>query len=103
MVGALRTGVQVRVAPPHLFFERARHHLGIELRSLFSDHDLKCEVEEYVAQLVTECLGIFRLDRVIQLEGFFDEVGSQGLRGLRAVPVTAGPQVAHERESTSKR
>jgi len=75
VIGALGPREQVRVPPPHLFLERSRHHLGVELRSLFRDHDLEREVQQHVTELVPQCLGVVGLDRVIQLEGFLHEVG----------------------------
>ena len=89
--------------PPHLFFECVRDDLGIELRPLLTDHDLKREMQKQITQLIPHGLRIVGLDGVIELESFFDEVGTQSLRGLRAVPRTALPQFPHESQSASKR
>ena len=91
------------MAAPHLFLERARDHFGIELRALLGDHDLKREMEEQIAQLVAHRLGVVGLNRVIELEGFFDQIGTERLRGLRAVPRAPLSQLAYECQSTSKR
>jgi hypothetical protein len=60
-------------------------------------------MQEQVAQLVAHRFGIVRLNRVIELEGFFDQIGTECLRGLGPVPRTPLPQLAHESQSTSKR
>ncbi len=73
------------------------------MRSLFADDDLKREMQQQVAQLVAHRLGIVGLDRVIELERFFDQIGTERLRALRAVPRATLPQFAHESQSTSKR
>ena len=89
--------------PPHLLLECVGNDFRIELRPLFRDYDLKREMEQQVAQLVAHRFGIVGLNRVIELEGFLDQIGTKCLRGLCAVPRTPLPQLAHESESTSKR
>src|SRR5439155_10888465 len=94
---------QVRMPPPHLLLKRVRHHFRIELRPLLRNDDLKREMQEQVAELVAHRLGIIGLNRVIELERFFDEVGTECLWSLYSVPGTALSQLAHESRSTSKR
>ena len=94
---------EIRMPPPHLLLERVGDDFRIELRPLFRDYDLKREMEQQVAQLVAHRFGIVGLNRVIELEGFLDQIGTKCLRGLCAVPGTPLPQLAHESESTSKR
>jgi hypothetical protein len=60
-------------------------------------------MQEQIAQLIAHRFGIVGLDRVVELECFLDEVGTERLRTLRAIPRTALPQFAHEAESASKR
>jgi len=91
------------MTPPHLFFQRVRHDLRIELRPLLADHDLKREMQKQVAQLVAHRFRVVGLDGVIELEGFFDQIGTECLGSLRAIPRAALPQLAHESQSTSKR
>ena len=91
------------MAPPHLLFQRLGDDLGVELRPLFADYDLEREMQQDVAQLIAHGIGIVGLDRLVQLEGFLDEVGTKRLRGLCAIPGTALPQFAHEYQSASKR
>jgi hypothetical protein len=43
-------------------------------------------MQEHVAQLVAHRFGIVGLNGVIELESFFDEVGTERLGSLRAVP-----------------
>jgi len=93
----------VRVPPPHLRFVRVRHSFGVELGALFGDHDLECEVQQKVAELVAHFDGIVAPERLIELEHFFDEIRAQRRRGLRAVPRAPLAQVAHDRESAPKR
>jgi hypothetical protein len=60
-------------------------------------------MQQQVAQLVAHRFGIVGLDGVIELVRFLDQVGTERLRRLGAVPGTPLPQLAHESESTSKR
>ena len=103
MVGAVRAGERVGVTAPHLLFERARDRLGIELPPLLADDDLKREMQQDVAELVTELAGIRVANRLVQLEDFFHQVGTQRLAGLSAVPRTTRAQVSHECERASNR
>jgi len=77
------------MAPPHFLFERARDDFRIELRSLFADHDLEREMQQHIAQLIAHRFGIVSLNGVIELESFFDEIGTERLRRLRAIPQTS--------------
>src|SRR6266550_3123208 len=94
---------EIRMAPPHFLFERARDDFRIELRALFGDRDLEREMQQQVAQLIAHRFGIVGLNGVIELERFFDQIGTERLRGLRAVPRTPLAQFTHESQSTSKR
>ncbi len=92
-----------RMASPHFFFEGVGDDLGIELRSLFADDDLKREMQQHVAQLVAHRFGVVGLNGLIELECFLDQIRTECLGSLCAVPGTALPQFAHKSESTSKR
>src|SRR5439155_958009 len=94
---------EIRMPPPHLLLECARDDFRVELRPLFRDDDLKREMQQQVAQLVAHRFGIVGLDRLIELERFLDQIGTECLRALRAVPRTPLSQLAHESQSTSKR
>src|SRR5919108_2351301 len=87
---------------PHLCFERARHRLRVEFAALLPDHDLEGEVQQQVAQLVAQPGGIALREGLIELEGFFDQVGAQRRARLRAVPGAARAQVAHQREGAGE-
>jgi len=58
-------------------------------------------MEQHVAELVAH-RSDRRLDRVIELEGFLDQIGTECLR-VCARPRTPLAQLAHESQSTSKR
>src|SRR5207247_8208616 len=94
---------EIWMAPPHLLFQRVCDDLGIELRALLADHDLKREMQQQITQLVPHGLRVVGLDGVIELESFFDQIWTERLGGLRAVPRAALPQFAYESQSTSKR
>jgi hypothetical protein len=66
----------MRVAPLHLVLERSHHGLGVERALLLTDHDLKGDVQEHVAELTLDRDRIVVSDRLVQLEDFFDEVRS---------------------------
>jgi hypothetical protein len=89
--------------PPHLLLEPARDRLGPELAPLFRDDDLEGDVEQQVAELLAHRAGVVVADGLVELERLFDEVRAQRLRGLRGVPRTPRPEVAHEYHGTSKR
>src|SRR5437588_133445 len=75
--------------PPHLFLERSRHRLGVEFATLFSDHDLERDVQQQIAQLVTQPGGVVLLEGLIELERFFHEIRAQRVARLDAVPGAA--------------
>ncbi len=88
----------MRMPPPHLVLERSRHRLGVEFATLFSDHDLERDVQQQIAQLVTQPGGVVLLEGLIELERFFHEIRAQRVARLDAVPGAARAQVAHQRE-----
>ncbi len=88
--------------PPHLLLEPARDRLRVELPALLADHDLEREVEQQVAELVAQRGGVAVRERLIELEDLFDEIRTQRLGSLGAVPGTAGSEIAHERESAGE-
>jgi len=92
----------VGMPPPHFLFQRARDRLRVELAPLFPDDDLKREVQQQVAQLVAQCVGIVPAQRLVELECLFNEVRAERGASLRAVPGTAGAQVADQREGASQ-
>src|SRR5690348_11184103 len=91
------------VALPHLLFESPRHVLGPEPAALFRNDDLEREVEEEITKFSLDMGNVTRADGLIELEGFFDEIGPEGFRCLRHVPRTTGPQVAYQGEGPAQR
>ncbi len=78
----------------------AHHAIGNVVRrslaSLLRDHELPREMQQKVTQFLPDRVRIFLPNRVIELEYLLDQVGSQRLARLRAIPGAAHPQVAHE-------
>ena len=99
---AVAATVQVRVTLFHLVDERGRYVVRIELSFLFRDHRVEKHLEQDVAQLFAHVRNVACTERVIELMGLFDEVWAQRLVRLRAVPVAAGAEIAHERERIFK-
>ena len=89
--------------PPHLALDVTRHVLRAEGTRFLRQHDLKRDVEQYVAHLAEERGPVARADRVVQLHHLFDEVRPEGGGRLRGIPRAAGPQVSHEFDDASKR
>src|SRR5206468_12038558 len=81
MIRRLRVAEQLRMPPPHLFFEGACDRFGVELAFLLPDHDLKREVQQQVTQLVAQRGRLAVPERLIELQGFFDqEIGRASCR-----------------------
>src|SRR2546422_9927608 len=92
----------MRMPPPHLLFQCARHRRSVELATFLPDHDLKREVQQQVAQLVAQLGGLAVRERLIELQRFFDQVGAQRLARLGVVPGTTRAEIADEREGAGK-
>src|SRR5438034_2081472 len=103
MIRRLRVAEQLRMPPPHLFFEGTCYRFAVELAFLLPNHDLKREVQQQVTQLVAQRGGLAVPERLIELQGFFDQVGAQRLARLSAVPGATRAQIADERESAGER
>src|SRR5688572_12574368 len=69
---------QMRMPSPHLLLDRPRHVFRSERSLLLADHDLKSEMQHEIAQLVLDFLDGGGGDSVVQLEGFLDEIRTQG-------------------------
>ena len=86
-------------------------HLGDETFSDIGEREHsallgKYRVEEHLQQQIAELLAesaiVSREQRLVHLVRLLDEVRSQGFVGLRGVPFTSAPQIAHERERIVK-
>ena len=91
------------MAAAHLALQLVRYLVRGELVPLLRDHELKGEVEQEVAHFALDGLGLSLTQRMVQLQHFLDQVGAECLPGLRPVPGTPSAEVAHHRESASKR
>ena len=98
----IAAAIQVRMPLTHLLNERAGHVVRVELPILLGDHRVKQHLEQQVAQLLAQVRDVSRSQRVIELVGLFHEVRAQRLVRLRAVPVAAGSEIAHEGERIFK-
>ena len=73
------------------------------LAPLLRDDELPGQVEQEVAEFLADRVGIFLAQRVVELEHFLDQVGTQRLPRLRAIPGAPHPQVLHEVEHPLQR
>jgi hypothetical protein len=94
---------EVGMPAPHLRLEQIGDVAGAEIAALFGNDQLKRDVQQDIAQLDPNGLGVAVAKRIVELQDFLDQVGTQGLTGLGTVPGTALPEIANHRESTSKR
>ena len=101
-IGFARTVAEdVGVAPAHLFGDGAGDVVEIECAALAGELGVEDDLEQQVAQLVTESREVAARDRVGGLVGFFDRAGGDGLESLHGVPratVLGIPQPRHQRE-----
>ena len=84
-------------------FELVRDFVGGELAALLRDHQLEREVKQQVADLAADPAGVALAQRVVQLQRFLDQVRPQRLPRLGPVPGAPPAEVAHHRQSASKR
>ena len=59
-------------------------------------------MQQEIAELVADGGGFALAQRMIELEHFLDQVRAQRLPGLRPVPRTALPEVAHHRAARAQ-
>ena len=59
---------------------------------------MKQDLQQQITQLLANQSVVALSQRVIQLVGFFDQIGSEGLVGLCCIPFAAGSQVPHQGE-----
>lgn len=95
--------VQVRMPRAHLGEEAVGDVGQRERAALFRDHRVKQDLEEQVPELFAQTYVVTRLERVVDLVGFLDQVGAQRLMVLRRIPLAALSQVAHQRQRIFKR
>ncbi len=86
----------VGVARDHLRLQAPVDRVGVHRAVLFRNHDLEGEVQEEVAQLALELVGVSVPDGVHDLVGLLQEVGNERLGRLLGVPGTLGPKMTHQ-------
>ena len=96
-------GVQVRVAPPHLRFDRPSDIFGAEVAGFLADHNLESEMEHQVTQLVPDFGQIASGNRLVQLEDLFYQIGAERFPGLGGIPGAAFSEIPDQFDHASKR
>ena len=96
-------GVQVRVAPPHLRFDRAGDIFGAEVAGLLTDGDLEGEVEHEIAEFVPDFDQVASGNRLVQLEDLFYQIGAERFTGLGGIPGAAFSEIPDQLDHASKR
>jgi hypothetical protein len=94
---------EMGMAAAHLALQRLGDLVRSELAPLLRDHQLKREVEKEVAHLGPDGLRLRLTQGIVEFEYLLHQVGTERLPGLGAVPGASPAEVAHHRESTSKR
>ncbi len=85
------------MALDHLLRDAARHVLEAKPAPLGSERREKEDLEEQVAELVPERLGIAAVDRFERFVTFLEKKRPDGLRRLLLVPRALPPQALDER------
>src|SRR5690606_11376541 len=84
----------MRMALDELGGDCLSHVVEIEAAFFFGHARMKDDLEQKVAQFIAQRLAVFPLNRVIDLIGFLDGVGSDRLEGLLDIPWTADLRIA---------
>jgi hypothetical protein len=89
--GVFRTllAKDVRMPPDHFFMNGANHVGNVETTGFRGDLRMKGHLKEKIAQLFDKFLVVATLQRVQHLVSLFDEIRSQRVMGLLAVPRAA--------------
>ena len=86
----------MRVAPFHFLLDSFRHVFGTEIPPFLAQDDLISYVQHEIAKFNPNAFRITLRNRVIQFEGFFDEVRPQRPRSLLCIPGALLPQLADQ-------
>ena len=84
------------MAAAHFLLESRYDVFAGEGSLLFGDDDLESEVQEQVAQLVTELSVVTRVDGVDDFVSLLEEVAAEGSGGLGRVPRAVGTKKFNE-------
>ena len=101
-VARRRMAEDVRMAADHLVGDPARDVVEIELTRFLGHAGMEDHLQEEIAELVLERLGLAALGRLGDLVGFLDGVGRDGGEALLEVPGTAVLGVAQTRHDVDE-
>ncbi len=93
-----RLAEYMRVSPQHLVGYTLRNVSEIELSLFLGDTGMEDNVEQQIAKLLLDVLGIVTFDCIDQFVGFIQGMTGDGLAGLANIPGTAIfriPQIHH--------
>ncbi len=89
--------------PLHLPLHRIGHVVRAEFPTVLRQHELPGEVQQEIAQLVANALGVVVAQRMVQLQDLLDQVGTERLAGLHPVPGAPRPEVPNQGDRSPKR
>ena len=95
--------IQVRVPATHLRDQPRRHISDVEGTALLGNHGVKEDLEQDVTELLAHLLVIAFANGLVELVGFLDQVGAEGVVRLGRIPLAARSEVTHESERIFKR
>ena len=78
----------VRMTTDDLRVDRTAHIIDSEFAFIGCDLTLQDYLQQHIAQLFAEVLGIVRFNRVDRFIGFFEHIRSDGSMRLLAIPRT---------------
>ena len=87
---------EVGMPPLHLAHQALGGFLGRGLAPLLGDDELPREVQEEVAEFLSNGLGIVLAQGMIELQHLLDQVGTQRLASLGPVPGASHAEILHQ-------
>src|SRR5579862_516014 len=93
----------MRMTGLHLLNKPTRHVVEVEGVALFCNYGVEEDLEQKIAQLLSQLDVVPGLEGLVDLVRFLDQIGSKGLMGLRCIPVATGAKIPHESERIFKR
>ena len=88
-IARLRFTEHMRMTTDDLRVDRATYIVDSELAFIGCDLTLQDYLQQHIAQLFAEVLGIVRFDRINRFIGFFEHIRSDGGMRLLAIPRTS--------------
>src|SRR5690606_7914530 len=98
----------VRVSADHLAADRLDHAVETEVLLSLADRRMEDDLKQQIAELAAVLRGVVGVERLEHLVGLLDQVGSQRVEGLGAIPRAAFGteqaihQVAHAVEAVAQ-